>query len=147
VLYLKAKNLINSRNILRKKYVKEITLKPKDITINNSDENFLNDLINIIEEHISDNDFKIEDFARQLGMSHSGIYKKTKYLTDLSLIEFIRTIKLKKAREYLLKTDLTISQVSYEVGFSDPKYFSKCFQKYFGKSPSQYFSDNKLKIS
>lgn len=144
MLYLKVKNLIISRKTLREKYAREITLKPKEITINNSDEKFLNNLIAIIEEHITDDNFKVDDFARHLGMSHSGIYKKVKFLTNLSLVEFIRTIRLKKAKEYLLKTDLSISQVSFEVGFSDAKYFSKCFQKYFGKSPSQYVSDNKI---
>ena len=143
VLALKVKNLIASRTSLRKKYSNEITLKPKDITITQSDEKFLDDIIEIIEKHISDSNLKIENIALQIGMSHSVLYRKVNALTDLSLIEFIRTIRLKRASQLFSKTSISVSQASFEVGFTDPKYFSKSFQKYFGVTPSQYISANR----
>jgi len=139
-LLLKVRNLISSRRQLRTKYAREITLQPRDITINNTDESFLDNVIEIIEEDMSNGNLKIEDYSKRLGMSHSAIYKKIKFLTDMAPVEFIRTIRLKKAKEYLQKSNLSVSQVSFEVGFSDPKYFSKRFHKYFGRSPSSYLS-------
>ncbi len=143
VLSLKVKNLIASRAHLRNKYSKEITLKPKDITITSADEKFLNELIALIEAHLSESNFKVEDISKHMGMSHSVIYKKISSLTDLSLVEFIRTIRLKTASELLTKTNMTVGQASFEVGFADPKYFSKCFQKYFGKTPSEFITVNR----
>ena len=146
VLKLKVKNLIESRKNIRNKYSKEITLKPKDITITRPDEKFLNELIDIIEDHISDSNLKIEEITQQIGMSHSVVYRKINALTGLSLVEFIRTIRLKRASQLLSKTSISVSQASFEVGFTDPKYFSKSFQKYFGATPSEYISANREHI-
>jgi len=138
ILNIRVKNLIDSRKKLRERYSKEVTLMPRDITITKPDENLLDRVIEIIEDNISDNDLKVEWIARELGMSHSILYKKVMALTDLSIVEFVRTIRLKKASMLLSKTDFTVSEVSHEVGFTDPKYFSKCFQKLFGTTPSSY---------
>jgi YesN/AraC family two-component response regulator len=143
VLSLKVKNLIASRNALRKKYTSEMSLNPKDITIAKSDEKFLNDVIDIIDDNISDSNFRIEEIALKIGMSHSVLYRKINALIGLSLIEFIRSVRLKRAAELFSKTSISVSQASFDVGFTDPKYFSKCFQKYFSLTPSQYITANR----
>ncbi len=143
VLHTRVKNLIASRKKLRKRYIKEITLQPKDLTITQPDEKFLDKVIKIIEENISDHHLKVERIAKEMGMSHSVLYKKIMALTDLTVVEFVRTIRLKKAAFLLTQPNMTVGQASYEVGFTDPKYFSKCFQKFFGATPSTYASDMK----
>ena len=138
LLNIRVKNLIESRKQLRKRYSKEISLMPKDITITNPDEKFLEKVIEIIEKSISDSDLKVEWIAREVGMSHSVLYKKILALTDLTVIEFVRTIRLKKAAQMLTKTNQAIAEISHAVGFADPKYFSKSFQNYYGSTPSDY---------
>jgi len=133
-------NLIVSRKRLSQKFREEFLLKPKDIIIHTPDEKFLDQIIRIIEENIADPDFNVEKLSRTIGMSHSLIYKKLKALTDQNIVEFIRAIKLKRAAQILAQTKISISEVSSEVGFTDPKYFSKCFQKHFDKTPTDYAS-------
>jgi signal transduction histidine kinase/AraC-like DNA-binding protein len=139
-LKARMRNLIVSRKRLSQKFREEYLLRPRDTIIKTPDEKFLEHIIRIIEENISDPDFNVEKLAHYIGMSHSLIYKKLKALTDQNIVEFIRTIKLKRAAQILARTKISVSEVSTEVGFNDPKYFSKCFQKQFDKTPTEYAS-------
>ena len=145
LLERRVKNLIESRIKLRKKYGSDINLTPNDITLNDSDERFLNRLIKYIEDHIGESNLKIEHVARAIGISHSLLYKKLLALTNLTIVEFITTIRLKKASVLLIHSQGTVSQVAYEVGFSDPKYFSKCFQSYYKITPSEFIERHRVK--
>ena len=78
-------------------------------------------------------------------MSRSVIFRKFKALTDQSINDFIRTIKLKRAAQYLVQTKMNISQITYEVGFSDLKHFRTCFKNEFNESPSNFRKNNKSK--
>ena len=138
ILKLRVQNLIDSRKKLRERFAKESNLLPVDISITHPDEEFLNKVIGIIEKNIANSELKVELIAREVGMSHSVLYKKVMALTDLTIVEFIRTIRLKKAAKLLTKSDIPINRISQEVGFTDPKYFSKCFQKLYGETPSNY---------
>tara|TARA_Y100001980_G_C14556878_1_gene352204 strand:+ start:72099 stop:76301 length:4203 start_codon:yes stop_codon:yes gene_type:complete len=138
ILKLRVQNLIDSRKKLRERFAKESNLLPVDISITHPDEEFLNKVIGIIEKNIANSELKVELIAREVGMSHSVLYKKVMALTDLNIVEFIRTIRLKKAAKLLMKSDIPINRISQEVGFTDPKYFSKCFQKLYGETPSNY---------
>lgn len=80
----------------------------------------------------------IDDFARHLGMSRTSYYHRMKELTGLSPVEFIKQIRIKKALRLLKNDQLSITEVAYEVGFSDPKYFSRCFKAEMGMAPSAY---------
>jgi len=140
VLSIKVKNLIESRKILRRKYSSEIALKSKDITIGKADEDLLDRIIDFIDNNLGNNQFKIEEISQEIGMSHSVLYRKINSITGLSLIEFIRTIRLKRAAELLSNSKISVSKASFDVGFTDPKYFSKSFQKYFGLTPTDYIS-------
>jgi signal transduction histidine kinase/ligand-binding sensor domain-containing protein/AraC-like DNA-binding protein/ActR/RegA family two-component response regulator len=145
LLERRVKNLIESRIKLRKKYGSDITLTPKDITLNDSDEKFLERLIKYIEDHIGESDLKIEHVAKAIGISHSLLYKKLLALTNLTIVEFINTIRLKKASVLLINSQYTVSQTAYEVGFSDPKYFSKCFQAFFKTTPTDFIERHRIK--
>ncbi|NJK86424.1 MAG: response regulator transcription factor [Bacteroidales bacterium] len=141
VLEAQIEQLLDTRKKLIDLFSKKILLKPKDITITSLDEKYLSKLMQIIEENISNSEFDVNQVVNKMNMSHSAVLKKIKALTDLSLVDFIRNYRLKKAAMILEKEKLPISEVAYMVGFSDAKYFSKCFSKQFGKTPTEFLND------
>jgi DNA-binding response OmpR family regulator/two-component sensor histidine kinase len=135
-LKLRIRNLIQSRQQLRQHFVRVISLEPQEITVTPTDEDFLSRSLNIVEEEISNPDFQVEDFAFQLGVSRSLLFTKLQALTDQTPNKFIQSIRLKRAAQLIASGQMNVSEVAYQVGFRDPKYFSKCFQKMFGETPS-----------
>ena len=95
---------------------------------------------NVAETHLSNPDLDVSLFAREVGMSKSILYEKLKSLTGKTINEFISSLRLKKAAELILAGELNLSEISLEVGYLDPNYFSKSFKKHFGVVPSK-FSD------
>ncbi len=143
LLKIRIRNLIDSRKMLQQKFRKDILLEPKEVTVTSSDEKFLTRAMEVVENHISDSNFSVMVFVKEMGMSRSVMYRKLEAVTGQSVNEFIRTIRLKRAAQLLSLNEFTISEVTYEVGFNDPQYFSKCFSKQFGKTPSAYAAENK----
>ncbi|WP_421938459.1 two-component regulator propeller domain-containing protein [Pedobacter sp.] len=137
VLKLNIQNLLQARETLKQKFSQVVTLEPKNLIINQTDQKFLNKIIQIIEDRISDTEFDVPTLATEIGMSQPVLYKKIRALTDLSVNDFIKSIRLKRAAQ-LLGTTRNIAEVAYSVGFNDRKYFSLEFKKYFGKSPTEY---------
>ena len=124
-------------------YSREIILGPKKISITDIDEKFLERAIEIIEKHISDSKFNAEILSKKVGMSRMQLYRKLRGLTDQTVHEFIRSIRLKRAVQLLEEKRMTITEVAYEVGFNDLTYFARCFRKQYNKSPSEYISTKK----
>ena len=91
----------------------------------------------IIEEKMGDSDFNVENLGDEIGMSRAQLYRKTKALTNYSPVELIRNTRLKKARQLLAQGEMNISQVAYEVGFTAPSYFTKCYKEFFGEMPNE----------
>ena len=143
-LLLRVKNLIDQRKKLREKFGKEITLEPKDITVTSTDEKFLTRVLEIVEKNVSNENFSAEDFAESVGMSKTHLNRKLNALTDASANEFIRTYRLKKAARLLSGKSGNISEIAYEVGFSNPSYFAESFKKLFGYSPSEYLQSKQF---
>ena len=142
-LLLKVKNIIASREHIISQYRAEAISKP-EVTIQKSkDEVFLENLMTIVNTKLPDANFKMEELADSLNMSYSSFYRKCQALTGHSIIDFVRLIRLKKGAVILAKFGYTISEVAFMVGFNDPKYFSKCFKKQFGKTPKMFASDAK----
>jgi signal transduction histidine kinase/DNA-binding response OmpR family regulator len=141
-LQIRARNLIRSREILRERYTasKKLILEPKEISITSLDEKFLKNIIQVIEENMSDSSFRVETLAKQLEMDQMAMYRKIKALTGQTAVEFLRTLRLKRAAQLLRQQKLTVSEVTYLVGFNDLQYFRTCFRKLFGVSPSEYMS-------
>jgi len=135
LLMLNVRNLLMSRLAVRQRYLKYSNLEPKDVILNATDEVFMSKLLGFIDEHIADEDFGVEALASKIGMSRPILYKKIRMLTDLSVNDFVKSIRLKKAKQLFMQNKYTIYEVSYQVGFSDPKYFSREFKKQFGESP------------
>ncbi len=142
ILEVRVDNLLATQKNLIGKFKKDAILKPKELTITSADELFLEKAIQIIEDNLSDPEFNVYVFTEQMNMSRSVLYRKLKALTDQSITEFIRTIKLKKAAQLIAKTQMNISEIAYEIGFNDLKYFRNCFKKQFGELPSAYRTKN-----
>lgn len=141
-LKLQVQNILKSRKQLIEKFRKDILLEPKEITVVSTDEIFLKKAMRIIEENLSNSGFNVNRFSEDMAMSRTVVYKKVKALTGQSISEFIRTIRLKKASQLLRHTDMGISEIVYDVGFNDLKYFRKCFKSVFNETPSQHRKQN-----
>jgi len=135
-LLLRIENLIESRKLLREKYKNEGILKPKEIATNSIDEIFLKKLVELVEENMSDENFGVEQLGDEIGMSRSQLHRKLKALLDQSPNQFIRSFRLHRAHDLLKQQSATASEIAYQVGFSSPSYFTKCFHEQFGYTPS-----------
>ncbi len=138
ILLLKTRNLLHARKELQEKYSKELKLEANTLAITNTDEAFLNKVMAIIQENLSNEDFSVDFFADKIGMSRVHLYRKLKTLTGESVSEFVKTIRLKLAADLIRNKKTSVKETTYLVGFSDPKYFSKCFKQQFGIKPSDY---------
>lgn len=146
LLELKVRNLVHMRERMRKVFTdKEVlTVEPKRITLTSADESFMQKAMESVENNMSNAAYTVEELGRDVAMSRMQLYRKLKALTDLSANEFIRTMRLKRAAQLLEQKQLTIAEVTYEVGFNDLPYFRECFKKMFGVTPSEY-TKNPLK--
>lgn len=102
------------------------------------DKEFLEKVIGVVQENLSSSSFDIVQLADTLAMSKSSLYRKTKAITGLSPVEFIRNIRLKQGVNMLKNKSVTVSEVAYACGFSNPKYFATCFKDEFGITPKEY---------
>ena len=135
---LKIKNLLAASSRLRQKFANEDNLSPSEITVSSLDEKLLRKAIQIVNENIENELFDIPFFCTELGVSRTMLFTKIKAWTNFTPNEFIHEMRLKRAAQLLEQDKINISQISYKVGFKNPKYFSKCFQKKYGMTPSQY---------
>jgi len=135
---LRVKNLLNSTERLKNKFASEDNFVPSEITVSSLDEELLKKAFKIVEENISNEQFDIPFFCAELGVSRTMLFLKIKAWTNYTPNEFIHEIRLKRAAQLLEQNKLNVSEVSYKVGFNNPKYFSKCFQKKYGDTPSQF---------
>ena len=130
------KQLITSRQILFKKYFNGI--QNEDLSKTTSlDKDFITNILDYVHNNISNSSLGVELLANELLLSRSKLYRKIKALTGNTATEFIRKIRLEKAKELLEKTDLTVSEIGYKVGFSSPSYFTKCFKNHFDIIPKE----------
>ncbi len=143
ILLKRVDNLIESRNILRKKYIKEMFPDLKELTTSKPDEDFLKNAMKIVEENYGDSDFDAIKFSQEMAVSRTLLYTKLKSITDQSVNEFIRTIRLKKAAWLLTNSNKQITDIAFTVGFSNAAYFTKCFTDQFGVSPRKYSEQNR----
>lgn len=138
VLVSRIDNLISSRARMRKMFKTTINVNPSEVTIMTSDEKFLNKCLKAVEENLDDPAFSVEDLSASVGVSKAQLYRKLSSLTGLSSIQFIRSIRLKRAAQLLLQDSSSVSNVMYMVGFNNLSYFSKLFKEEFGCMPKDY---------
>jgi signal transduction histidine kinase/ligand-binding sensor domain-containing protein/DNA-binding response OmpR family regulator len=140
IAYLKSciHNLLALRSMLRQKFSQMPSVTINTLTENPIDRNFLKRLNGIIEENFSNNELSVEFLADKMCISRSGLFVKVRSLTDFTPNELIQVVRLKKAAELLQEHKFRMNEVCYKVGFNNPSYFAKCFQKQFGVKPSEY---------
>lgn len=137
-LSLRIKNLLTTREQLRKLFQKNNNLEPSAVTLTSLDEIFLSKLVSSLEKGIQDPEFNINSLENEMGMSHSNFYRKIKNVTGQSGKEILQNMRMKRAKQILTDNkDIRISEVAFMVGFTNPKYFSKTFKKTYGKLPSE----------
>jgi signal transduction histidine kinase/DNA-binding response OmpR family regulator len=137
---LRIKNLLASKQRLKTKFSSEDNFVPSEIAVSSLDEQLLKKAFKVVEENISNEQFDIPFFCSELGVSRTMLFTKIKAWTNFTPNEFIHEIRMKRAAQLLEQNKINISQISYKVGFNNPKYFSKCFQKKFGETPTQYLN-------
>lgn len=138
ILEARIKNIIERQDNLKKLFRRDNKIEVAELTSTSVDEQFLTKAIKVVEEHYPDPEFGVENFVEKMAVSRSLLHKKLTALTDQSASNFITTIRLKKSIQLLKAKSGNISEVAYEVGFSDPKYFSRTFKKFFGVSPREF---------
>jgi len=138
LIKLRVDQLLATRQLLRDKFNQENILKPLDKSVLSPDEKFISKLIAIIEDNISDSTFGIVKLSREIGVSRTQLYRKMSALTEMTVKEFIRSIRLKRACQLLLQKELNVDEVAYSVGFQQVAYFRKCFKEIYKLTPSDY---------
>jgi signal transduction histidine kinase/DNA-binding response OmpR family regulator len=139
-LQVRIKNLIDGRKKLQDHYSRQITLQPAAIEISSADERFLQKAMQVVEAHMADASFGVEEFGEELCMSRMQLFRKLKALTNQSPGDFIKQMRLKRAAYLLSKGSGTIAEISYKAGFNSPSYFTKCFVEQYGKTPSEFIA-------
>ncbi|AJR04545.1 two-component regulator propeller domain-containing protein [Siansivirga zeaxanthinifaciens] len=135
---LRIKNILNSISLLKQRMTTTDTKNTEDIVLSSLDEKLYVKALQIVEKNIGNEQFDIPSFCEELGVSRTVLFKKVKAWTNFTPNEFIQHIRLKKGAQLLEQGKINISQISYVVGFKNPKYFSKCFRKKYGKTPTEY---------
>ncbi len=143
LLLAKIINTLKFQKKLRDKYIHDADADNAELFRNENDRTFLQDLEGTIIENIENNSFSVHDLSASFGMSRTSLYMKLKNLVDLSPQDFIIHTKLKHAKKLLIKGDLSIKEVAYQSGFSNPKYFSTSFKKFYKITPSGFIESLK----
>ncbi len=142
-LEARVENLVNMRRMLRDKYSNNEQVPVTVLASHPQDDDFLERLNGIIEEHLSDTTFSVDILAEKLNISRTNLYSKLKSMADMTPNEIIQITRLKKGAELLAEGNLKVSEVSDRVGFNSPSYFTKCFQRQFGVKPGSYAETTK----
>ena len=144
LLTAQVSNLLKSRELLNKTYLEKPFAPVASLAVSQVDDIFLHKLNDYLEENLSNEALSVEMLADTMGMSTSSLYRKVKGLSGLSPNDFIRIARLKKAILLMQNGENRISEIAFQVGFSSPAYFSTCFQKQYGKTPSEYMKHLKI---
>ena len=136
LLLARVRNLIDSHRRLKQFFGDGQTLAKEDVC--DMDKDFVERFKSLIEEKMGDSGLNVEDLGKDMGLSRVQLYRKIKSLTNYSPNELLRIARLKKAASLLASSDMTVAEIGYEVGFSSPSYFAKCYKEQFGESPTDF---------
>ena len=136
VLLSRIENLMRSRVMLRSVFAGDKQETEEEEQLNETDKTFVGRLRTAIQENLGDSDFSVERLGEEIGLSRVQLYRKVKALTGQTPVELLRKARLTKARQLLEKTEKSVSEIAYEVGFTSPSYFNKCFKDEFDINPS-----------
>lgn len=133
--------LLHLKETIYARFLKENAIIPQGALTNKIDEEFIQKVLKFIEENLSNTDLSVDQLADHIALSKVQVYRKIKAISGQSVVEFIRTIRLKKAAELVLEKKYSFFEIAYETGFSTPSYFTKCFHDHFGKTPTEFATD------
>lgn len=144
MLEARIKNLIDERQKRIAYFSKNVEVSPKEITITSMDQKLMARIMECIEKNMDNAEYSVENLSADVGMHRMNLYRKIQSLTNMAPLEFMRTMRLKRAAQIIAgDPNLNVSEVAMMVGFNTTKYFSKYFKEMFGVTPSQYASQNK----
>ncbi len=143
ILHSKIKNLLNLHQTLKKTYSKHINIQSPEMEVESDDVKFLNTVLLYIEENLHNQQLSVEDLSKHVGMSRVSLYRRCLNVTGKTPVDFIRSIKLEKAVLLMEKSNKTIAEICYMVGFSTPNYFAKSFKAKYNMLPSEYMAAKK----
>jgi len=143
LLQAKVIGLLRNREKLREYYQRQILLEPTEIVLADADKQFLETTMAAVERNLDNPEFSVQVLAREAGMSQSLLYRRIKTATGQTAVEFIRDVRMKRAAQLLTQTHMRVSEVAFQVGIADEKYFRKTFQKVYGVLPSEYIRQHR----
>ena len=138
VLKLRINKIIDMNVKRQELFNQEIKIEPSRITVTPLDRQLVEKAIHIVEENLSETEFSVEELAASLNISRSYFYKKMVKITGRKPIEFIRTIRMKRAQQLLAESQMQVAEIAYMLGYNSPKVFSKHFKEEFNLSPSEF---------
>lgn len=138
LLLARIQNLLDNNERLRQSFQKRISPKDMNVEVTDYDEQFLQKCYDFLRKNLTNSELTIEDFGKELGVSRVHLYRKIKYLTNLSPSRFILNVRLKVAADLLRQEGVSVSDVCYQVGFNNLSYFTRTFKESYGVSPSDY---------
>lgn len=142
ILLMKIKKLLEIRGSMQQMFQQKLEISPSEITITSMDEKFMQKALKVTEENMSNPDYSVARLSSDLGVSRGHLYNKILALTGRTPIEFIRIMRLKRAAQLLGKSQLSVSEIAYQVGFNDPRYFARYFKDEYKMTPSEYAKKN-----
>jgi DNA-binding response OmpR family regulator len=137
-LLMRVKNLLASRKSLRERFGKQLLVQPGEVSVTSADEKFLQKVFALLDENLSNADFDVAAFSKEIGMSQTHLHRKLTALLGQSGNELIRTFRLRRAASLLSQQHGNVSEIAFMVGFTSSNYFSKCFRDQFGQTPTEY---------
>jgi len=138
LLKARVHNLLAMRRQLRASFNQQSGWQPRDLAVNQADAHFLERILTAIEQNLPDFEFDVEALARSVAVSRRQLFRKLKAVVDLSPKALIRSVRLKRAAQLLLNSEMTVTEITFAVGFQDVKHFRNLFKEQFGVLPSEY---------
>ena len=139
ILLARCNNLVNNRILLQEKYSKQPQATPYILATNEMDKKFVDQVVAVIERHLDNSEFKVDMLVEELCIPRNKLFTKIKAITGQTPNAFIMTYRLKRAAVMLKNySETNISEIAYQLGFNDPKYFTKCFKEKYAMAPQEY---------
>lgn len=137
VLKARIKNLITNRRLMKIVFGNDAQQEPMEAVSQSAESLFVEKFRTIIQGNLGNSDLNVETISHEMGISRAQLYRKIKSITDISPNDIIREARMKRADRLLETTDKSVSEIAYEVGFSSPSYFTKCYREFFGRTPNK----------
>lgn len=137
VLKARIKNLITNRKLMKIVFGNDAQQEPMEAVSQSAESQFVEKFRTIIQGNLGNSDLNVETISHEMGISRAQLYRKIKSITGISPNDIIREARMKRADRLLETTDKSVSEIAYEVGFSSPSYFTKCYREFFGRTPNK----------